>query len=240
MYLVPLRKSKSKGAGTEQAARKHKRRSNVHRSGWHKSPESCSTNRQITRPGAVGRLVRPRFNMDVLKGPLDMLKSPLGVGAAAGLGCGLFLGWQLRAYLGPSPKGLMTAVALGSSEVTHVEDGGEYKMVLVIRSDLKMTKGKVAVQCSHAAVAAFKQVQRRNPDLLKMWESYGQSKVVVKAPDEDTLVQLMEVAKEMRLPVSLIQDAGRTQVAAGSRTVLSIGPGPTELLDSISGGLKLY
>ncbi|XP_061658816.1 peptidyl-tRNA hydrolase 2, mitochondrial isoform X2 [Syngnathoides biaculeatus] len=180
------------------------------------------------------------FNMDILKGPLDMLKSPLGLGVVAGLGCGLVLGWQLRSYLGPSPKRAMKALAFGLSEVTPMEDVGEYKMVMVVRSDLKMTKGKVAAQCSHVAVAAYKQVQRRNPELLKMWEYYGQPKIVLKAPDEDTLIQLMGLAKEMRLPVSLIQDAGRTQVPAGSRTVLGIGPGPTELIDTVSEGLRLY
>uniref|UniRef100_A0A3Q0R1D7 Peptidyl-tRNA hydrolase 2, mitochondrial n=1 Tax=Amphilophus citrinellus TaxID=61819 RepID=A0A3Q0R1D7_AMPCI len=159
---------------------------------------------------------------------------------SAGLGCGLLLGWRLRARFGSTSKNLLKADGSGSGEASVMGEGGEFKMILVVRNDLKMGKGKVAAQCSHAAVSAYKQVQRRNPELLKQWEYCGQPKVVVKAPDEDTLIDLLGRAKEVGLPVSLIQDAGRTQIAPGSRTVLGIGPGPADLIDSVTGELKLY
>lgn len=171
---------------------------------------------------------------------MDSLCSPYALGLVAGLGCGLFLGWHLRARLGSSSKTLMAAVGNGASEASVMGEGGEFKMILVVRNDLKMGKGKVAAQCSHAAVSAYKQVQRRNPELLKQWEYCGQPKVVVKAPDEETLIELLGHAKEVGLPVSLIQDAGRTQIAPGSRTVLGIGPGPADLVDRVTGELKLY
>lgn len=171
---------------------------------------------------------------------MELLNSPLGWGVVAGLSCGLLLGWQLRGRFGPTSKTLMTAMGNGAGEASVMGEGGEFKMILVVRNDLKMGKGKVAAQCSHAAVSAYKQVQRRNPELLKQWEYCGQPKVVVKAPDEDTLIDLLGRAKEVGLPVSLIQDAGRTQIAPGSRTVLGVGPGPADLIDSVTGDLKLY
>ncbi|XP_047235537.1 peptidyl-tRNA hydrolase 2, mitochondrial isoform X2 [Girardinichthys multiradiatus] len=171
---------------------------------------------------------------------MDVLYGPLGLGLVAGLGCGLLLGWHLRTRLGPSSKSLMKAVGNGTGEDSMMGEGGEFKMVLVVRNDLKMGKGKVAAQCSHAAVSAYKQVQRRNPELLKQWEYCGQPKVVVKALDEDTLIDLLGRAREVGLTVSLIQDAGRTQIAPGSRTVLGIGPGPANLVDGVTGDLKLY
>ncbi|XP_041864993.1 peptidyl-tRNA hydrolase 2, mitochondrial [Melanotaenia boesemani] len=170
---------------------------------------------------------------------MELLNVPLGLGVVAGLGCGVFLGWHLRGRFGSASKSLMTAMG-NSSEASVIGEGGEFKMILVVRNDLKMGKGKVAAQCSHAAVSAYRQVQRRNPELLKQWEYCGQPKVVVKAPDEDTMIDLLGHAKEMGLTVSLIQDAGRTQIAPGSRTVLGIGPGPADLIDSVTGDLKLY
>lgn len=53
------------------------------------------------------------------------------------------------------------------------------KMVLVVRNDLKMGKGKVAAQCAHAAVAAYKQA-RKHPGVLKAWENCGQTKITLK------------------------------------------------------------
>lgn len=171
---------------------------------------------------------------------MDVLCGPVGLGVVAGLGCGMILGWHLRNRIGSTSKTLMAAMGNGTGEASVMGEGGEFKMVLVVRNDLKMGKGKVAAQCSHAAVSAYKQVQRRNPDLLKQWEYCGQPKVVVKAPDEDALIELLGQARDVGLPVSLIQDAGRTQIAPGSRTVLGIGPGPADLIDKVTGDLKLY
>ncbi|XP_059913288.1 peptidyl-tRNA hydrolase 2, mitochondrial isoform X2 [Gadus macrocephalus] len=171
---------------------------------------------------------------------MDSLYNPLALGIMAGLGCGLCLGWHLRARFGQTSKNLVAAVANCASESSVMGEGGEFKMILVVRNDLKMGKGKVAAQCSHAAVSAYKQTLRRNPELLKQWEYCGQPKVVVKAPDEDTLMDLLRHAKEVGLPVSIIQDAGRTQIAPGSRTVLGVGPGPADLVDKVTGHLKLF
>lgn len=46
----------------------------------------------------------------------------------------------------------------------------------------------MVAQCFHAAVSVYKQIQRRKPELLKQQECCNQPKVVVKAPDEETLV----------------------------------------------------
>ncbi|XP_068889758.1 peptidyl-tRNA hydrolase 2, mitochondrial [Aphelocoma coerulescens] len=158
-----------------------------------------------------------------------------------GVVCGVCLGWGIRGRLHRKPGAGMpeTPNSLGG-EADIMGESGELKLVLIVRNDLKMGKGKVAAQCSHAAVSAYKQVRNRNPELLKQWEYCGQPKVVLKAPDEETLVQLLAEAKRLGLTVSLIQDAGRTQIAPGSRTVLGIGPGPADVIDKVSGHLKLF
>nr|AFM90759.1 peptidyl-tRNA hydrolase 2, mitochondrial-like isoform 1 [Callorhinchus milii] len=172
---------------------------------------------------------------------MEALSSPIALGVLAGVGCGLCLGWMLRGRFFRSLKGLTTPLGQGGlMEMSTMGESGEFKMVLVVRNDLKMGKGKVAAQCSHAAVSAYRQLQKRNPELLKQWEYCGQPKVVVKAPDEESMIDLLAHAKELGLSVSLIQDAGRTQIAPGSRTVLGVGPGPVGLVDKVTGHLKLY
>lgn len=173
---------------------------------------------------------------------MDLPCCPMALGILAGVGCGLYFGWHLRGQLIKPIQGVRTTCeeTENHTQASVMGDGGEFKMILVVRTDLKMGKGKVAAQCSHAAVSAFKQVQCRNPEILKKWEYYGQPKVVVKVPDEDSLMELLCHAKEVGLPVSLIQDAGRTQIAPGSRTVLSVGPGPADLVDKVTGHLRLY
>ena len=42
-----------------------------------------------------------------------------------------------------------------------------------------------------------------------------------------------------RLPHYLVYDAGKTQIPAGSQTVLAIGPGLIEELDALTGTLRL-
>lgn len=42
-------------------------------------------------------------------------------------------------------------------------------------------------------------------------------------------------ARSLGLCARSIRDAGRTQIAAGSKTVLGVGPGPVKLVDSVTG-----
>ncbi|PWN98489.1 peptidyl-tRNA hydrolase [Tilletiopsis washingtonensis] len=113
------------------------------------------------------------------------------------------------------------------------------EQVLLVRTDLKMDKGKIAAQCSHATLACYKAMLVSNPTILKQWERIGQAKVALKCPNEEEMQRLEAAAKKLNLCARSIRDAGRTQVAAGSRTVLGIGPGPVKLIDQVTGHLKL-
>ncbi|KAH9176962.1 peptidyl-tRNA hydrolase II domain-containing protein [Lactarius sanguifluus] len=100
------------------------------------------------------------------------------------------------------------------------------KLVLVVRTDLKMSPGKIAAQCGHATLA------------LRHWEVTG-AKIALKASSEEEILELEAIAKSLNLCARSIQDAGRTQVEAGSRTVLGIGPAPVELINQVTGHLRL-
>ena len=86
---------------------------------------------------------------------------------------------------------------------------------------------------------AYKQAKVIAPDTLKAWERHGQPKVVVKVEDEEALMKLEKVTEDAGVITSMIRDAGRTQIAAGSQTVLGVGPGPVDVVDEITGHLKL-
>jgi len=113
------------------------------------------------------------------------------------------------------------------------------KMVLVVRDDLRLGKGKIAAQCCHATLGLYRHVQRTQPARLAGWEGGGEAKVVVRAKDLQQLQELASAASAVGLPTYMVQDAGRTQVAPGTATVLAIGPAPEAEVDAITGGLRL-
>ncbi|OCK75484.1 PTH2-domain-containing protein, partial [Lepidopterella palustris CBS 459.81] len=117
----------------------------------------------------------------------------------------------------------------------------ECKLVLIVRTDLGMTKGKIAAQCSHATLACYKAFLRSSPNspILRRWERHGQMKVALQVKSEEELEMLQAQALSLGLCAQIIHDAGRTQIASGSATVLGIGPAPRSVVDQVTGSLKL-
>lgn len=114
------------------------------------------------------------------------------------------------------------------------------KMVILVRSDLNMTKGKAAAQACHAVLASYKDASKRDPSLLEAWERSGQAKVTLKVESEEELMGLVRKAREYGVTAQYIRDAGRTQLAPNTTTVAAVGPAPCNLLDLVTGHLKLY
>ncbi|KAH8835419.1 PTH2-domain-containing protein [Flagelloscypha sp. PMI_526] len=127
-------------------------------------------------------------------------------------------------------------IADGDIAALSVEE--ECKMVLIVRTDLGMSAGKIAAQCSHATLACYKTMLKSNKRLLRQWEKNGQTKIALKCQDEEELLVMEAQAKSLNLVARSILDAGRTQIAAGSRTVLGIA-GPVRLVNQVSGKLRL-
>ncbi len=111
-----------------------------------------------------------------------------------------------------------------------------YKQVIIIRQDLKLPKGKAAAQAAHAAVEA---VLRSDKATIQKWRSEGQKKVTVKVPDERTLHQIAQQAKDYGLTTAIITDAGRTCIAPGTVTCCAIGPAGEEDIDRFTGHLTM-
>ena len=115
---------------------------------------------------------------------------------------------------------------------------GSVKLVCVVNQSLKMGKGKLAAQVGHACVLGAEHVRKSNPDWFSTWWD-GQEKVVVKVSGIKELDEVKRGAIDLGLPWSEVTDAGHTQIAPGTTTCLSIGPAPENLVDKITGDLKL-
>lgn len=157
----------------------------------------------------------------------------------------------------------------GEELASFKENEEEVKLVLVVRTDLGMTKGtssstkkkfyassrdwqhqltlfslaptgKIAAQASHATLACYKYFITHKPDspILRRWERGGQAKIALQIKSEDELLLLQAQAMSLGLCARVIQDAGRTQIASGSRTVLGV-LGPKSVVDGVTGHLKL-
>ena len=65
------------------------------------------------------------------------------------------------------------------------------KQVIIVRTDLKMGKGKIAAQCCHGSLGSYK---RASSDKIKKWENEAYAKVVCKV---SSLEELMELKKQV-------------------------------------------
>lgn len=110
------------------------------------------------------------------------------------------------------------------------------KQVIVMRSDLNMSRGKLAAQACHASLGSFKKTEDSK---LRKWEEEGEKKVVVKVNDLSTLYEIYEIAKKSDTATYLVKDAGHTELASSTVTCLGIGPDEDEKIDQLTGDLKL-
>jgi PTH2 family peptidyl-tRNA hydrolase len=123
----------------------------------------------------------------------------------------------------------------------------QYKMVIAVRDDLKMGRGKIAAQVGHGGniknnlvLGAYKMALKEYPENIKNWEEIsGTAKIVVSVNSEEELLKIRDKCKEKGLPFYLVRDAGRTQIAPGSITVCACGPGKVSDVDTVTGHLSL-
>lgn len=117
----------------------------------------------------------------------------------------------------------------------------ELKQVILMRTDLNMSKGKIAAQASHASVeCVLKSLKSKKTELLvKEWHSQGMMKIVLKVQSEKELYDYVQQAKDEGMITSIITDAGHTFVEEGTVTCCAIGPEGIEEIDKITGKLKV-
>lgn len=121
----------------------------------------------------------------------------------------------------------------------EMEESRALKMVFVVNSELKMGTGKVAAQVGHATLALYKTLLINTFDhLVRDWENQGAKKIVLKGTNAQQLLILESIAKSKQVSSVIVKDAGKTQVAPGSITVLALF-GKGYQIDEITGKLPL-
>ena len=136
------------------------------------------------------------------------------------------------------------------------------KMMIVMRRDLKMRKGKIAAQAGHACIDAILMALSKEGRLndfemnadgfvlkntdkpstpLSDWFIHGCAKICVYVDSEDDLLSIANKANEMRIIASVITDAGMTEFhGVPTKTCLALEPLPTDVADELTGNLPLY
>lgn len=115
-------------------------------------------------------------------------------------------------------------------------DGDTMKQAIVIRTDVKMSRGKIAVQAAHASVAVLDKISKTK---LAKWKEEGQKKIVLKVKTLEDLTGLKNKCDSLKIACSLVADAGLTEVEPGTITALAIGPDDDERINKVTGSLKI-
>lgn len=111
------------------------------------------------------------------------------------------------------------------------------KQAIIVRTDLRMGKGKLAGQVAHASLLAYSIACAKDTKKAKKWESEGQKKVILKVGSEKELLSLYEEMKK-ELPCALVRDAGKTQLEPGTITCFGAGPAEEALIDRYTKSLR--
>jgi peptidyl-tRNA hydrolase, PTH2 family len=130
----------------------------------------------------------------------------------------------------------------------------DIKLVIAVRRDLHMTRGKEIAQSCHAVVGVLLggsgytyDAQNEELNHVRMdkdtlaWLEGGSAKICVKVDSEQTLYDLERDARAAGIHSCLIVDEGLTMFhGIKTPTCIAIGPARSEKLDTVTGGLQLY
>lgn len=112
------------------------------------------------------------------------------------------------------------------------------KMVFIINQELKMGTGKKCAQVGHCTLGLYKKSIKNEEELINSWENTGCKKIVLKIKTESQMNKIQDNANKFNLTTHIVTDAGKTQVAAGSKTVLGIF-GESKYINQFVSHLKL-
>ncbi|CAH1391561.1 unnamed protein product [Nezara viridula] len=114
-----------------------------------------------------------------------------------------------------------------------------YKIVMVVRTDILKNKTQTAIHCSRAALECFKKAKLKYPDAVNIWEKNSQPKIALKLDKNENEEMLCLHRKAERLGLVSVQILEENSYQKNDIAVLGIGPGSEELVNEVTGHLKL-
>ena len=111
-----------------------------------------------------------------------------------------------------------------------------YKQVILVRKDLKISKAKLSVQVAHASTESA--LKSKQP-IIDKWKKSRMKKVVLKVEDEKRLREFKKKFDNLKIVTALITDAGKTFFKEPATTCLGAGPDEESKIDKITKKLKL-
>lgn len=115
----------------------------------------------------------------------------------------------------------------------------EMKIWLVARTDLGLSQGKLAVQAMHAIGGLLVHAAQRAPDALAAYQAGATPKICLRVDSLDALTRVVVEAMGAGVPCYVVSDAGRSEVAPGTKTVCAFGPALRSELPSYLRRLRL-
>ncbi|MBN1329892.1 MAG: hypothetical protein JXA54_10495 [Candidatus Heimdallarchaeota archaeon] len=97
---------------------------------------------------------------------------------------------------------------------------------VVLRRDIHMGKGKFSAQTAHAIVSLL-------PQRGLQWDFESSPVEIWTVDGEENLLGIYRKISKLAINSSIIQDAGKTQLAPGTRTSIGIGPVSEALFDKL-------
>jgi peptidyl-tRNA hydrolase len=113
----------------------------------------------------------------------------------------------------------------------------ELRMAAIFREDCPLPPGKMAAQAGHAFATALWQHPDR--EVCETYMENGQAKLVLIAPNLETLFKILKRAKDRGVSAAMIKDQGRTVLNEPTFTVLGLGPMGRTDYNNLTRDLKL-
>lgn len=114
------------------------------------------------------------------------------------------------------------------------------KIVIVIRKDLKMRRGKECAQAYHAGKQFLIRAAGKYNNVQQQWLDTGTRSIVCVTETEKEFWDLHSKVKQSGVTFFLVLDAGKTEFKEPTHTALAVGPDYDVNIDPLTGHLKLY